>query len=311
MNSRQLHLFASLTAFAVVAGGLLAASSARAGVAGDAQVATASLTMSGDAGDYISQGRSFSFATPTDLFLAGTDATGTSVRIREISPGFTHWWELDFSAPDGEQLTPGTTYSGAARDAFRQPFHPGVDVSGDGSGCNTVSRSFEILDAKFGPNGYVESFHATFEQHCGANIPALRGEIQIANTAPAPPPALVQITIDPAGELGARGTATVHGTISCSVPPFNPYSASQAPTITVAVSEATKNGTVSLSNAAFPDACTPTPTRWTATTPLPYKGTPYVKGLATVAASTSIADPIYPMLADTASQAAEVQLKEG
>src|SRR5439155_17435526 len=132
--------------------------------------------------------------TPSDEFLAGTDATNTSVRIREISPDFSHFWELDLSAPDGERLTTGT-YAGAVRDAVHGPGQPGLDVFGDGRGCNALSGNFTVLEATYGPNRYIESFDATFEEHCEGNVPALRGEVRIANTSPPPPPAVVRITI--------------------------------------------------------------------------------------------------------------------
>jgi len=40
------------------------------------------------------------------------------------------------------------------------------------------------------------------------------------------------------------------------------------------------------------------------------KSLPFVKGTATVTASTTIADPIYPLLFDTGSQTAQVRLKD-
>jgi hypothetical protein len=304
---RSLHR-TFLGLFALVAASLLFVSSASATPAADTQVAAGSLVMISEPGDYVGQGQSYSYATPTDLFLAGTDVGGTGVRIREISPNFSHYWELDFSAADGQQLIPGT-YSNAVRDVSQGPGQPGLNVSGFG-GCNRLSGSFTVLDATFGPDGYVQSFDATFEQHCEGDVPALRGEVRIANTSPPPPRATVRITVDSAGQLGAHGTATVNGTISCSVPPFNPYAPMAAPIISVTVAEQTKSGDVSLGNAAFPASCTPTPTPWTATTPLPYKGTPYAKGFATVTASTTIADPIYPLLFDTGLVTTQVLLQE-
>jgi hypothetical protein len=46
------------------------------------------------------------------------------------------------------------------------------------------------------------------------------------------------------------------------------------------------------------------------TTPLPFRTTTYLKGVATVTASTQMADPIYPLLIATDSEAAAVQLTE-
>jgi hypothetical protein len=278
-------------------------------VDGDA-VAAGSLTMTSDVGDYVGQGQSYSFATPSDQLRAEvTGANDSTVQIFEISPDFSHSWRLVFSAPDGQQLMAGS-YPGAVRDVSRGPGQPGLDISGDGRGCNTLTGSFTVVNATYGPYGYVESFDATFEQHCEGNIPALRGEIRISNTMPPPPPATVHVSIDPTGELGAHGTATVHGTITCSVPPNDPFDPS-APMITLTVTEQTKNGTASFGTAAYPSACTPAPTAWQATTPLPYKGTPYVKGAATVTAATQIPDPIYPLLHDSDSETAGVQLTEG
>jgi hypothetical protein len=216
----SLLTFLGLLAF-VAAGSLLIASSASARPDADTQVAGGSLMMTSEPGDYVGQGQSYSYATPTDLFLAGTDVGGTGVRIREISPNFSNYWELDFSAADGQQLIPGT-YSNAVRNVSQGQGQPGLNVSGFGGGCNRLSGSFTVLDATFGPDGYVQTFDATFEQHCEGNVPALRGEVRIANTSPPPPRATVQITVDSAGQLGAHGTATVHGTISCSAPPSTP-----------------------------------------------------------------------------------------
>jgi hypothetical protein len=273
------------------------------------RVASASLTMTFDEGGQVGGPYFYSFSTPSDVFQAATDATNTTIRIRETSAHFDHNWGIDMSAPDGRQLGPGT-YTGAVRDIARGPGQPGLDVSGEGSGCNTLTGSFTVLAASYGPNGYVESFDATFEQRCQGTGPPLRGEIQITNTTPAPPPNTLQVTIDPTAQLAAHGTAIVHGTISCSVElrlPFDP----ELPLLFVSVTEKTKNGTSASATFSYPSACSPTPTPWTATTPLPLKGLPFVNGIATVTASTSIADPIYPLLTDTALPTAQVQLKEG
>ena len=120
----------------------------------------------------------------------------------------------------------------------------------------------------------------------------------------------MEITVDPTGELAAHGAVTVHGTISCSVElrlPFDP----ELPSLFASVTEETKNGTSASGNFSYPSACSPIPTRWTTTTPLPLKGLPFVKGTATVTASTTIADPVYPLLFDTGSQTTQIRLIEG
>src|SRR6266536_173113 len=95
---------------------------------------------------------------------------------------------------------------------------PGLSLVENGRGCNTVTASFTVLDAVYGANGYVQTFDATFEQHCDGLDPAARGEVHIAN--PPPPPAL---TLDLAVAAAAaastlNGNASVHGTATCNKP---------------------------------------------------------------------------------------------
>src|SRR6266550_2402925 len=52
------------------------------------RVASGSLTMTSDAGDYVGGGQSYSFDVPSDVFRAGSDATNGSVSVRETSPEF-------------------------------------------------------------------------------------------------------------------------------------------------------------------------------------------------------------------------------
>jgi hypothetical protein len=51
-------------------------------------------------------------------------------------------------------------------------------VYGNGAGCNDLTGSFDILAIRFGDAGRVKRLHATFEQHCEAATPALRGELR-------------------------------------------------------------------------------------------------------------------------------------
>jgi len=89
--------------------------------------------------------------------------------------GSNHFFFLDFAAPSGLPLTVGT-YTGATRFPFQALGEPGLDVSGDGFGCNTLTGSFTVLEAVYDANGVV-SFDATFEQFCGSPIP-IAGEIR-------------------------------------------------------------------------------------------------------------------------------------
>ena len=43
---------------------------------------------------------------------------------------------------------------------------PGITLSGDGRGCNTLKGRFEVLDVAYGSDGTVQRFAADFVQHC-------------------------------------------------------------------------------------------------------------------------------------------------
>lgn len=150
-------------------------------------VATGTLSISGSASDFISQGRSYSYSTSKgDAMTIAASSTGSAVHLQvDGHNGVT--WTLGFAAPgtvapiNGKPvvLVPGTY-----NDAHRMPQNgngPGLDLGGDGRGCNTVNGSFTIIDAVFGPPGYVQKFDATFVQHCEGLTPAASGEVHISN----------------------------------------------------------------------------------------------------------------------------------
>jgi hypothetical protein len=125
----------------------------------------------GDANDYVYSG--------TETVTQGkwsADYSASSIHIgvwpSDSSQGL--WWDLYF---DSSQLGAGLTtqvYQKAERWPFESTGHPGLDVSGDGRGCNTVTGSFEIEDLVVS-NGSLTSFTATFEHHCEGGSAALRG----------------------------------------------------------------------------------------------------------------------------------------
>jgi hypothetical protein len=172
---RILGVAVSLTA---AAGGLLVAGAA------DAQtVSTGTLSFSGDSGDYISQGKAYSYSISKGDGLTVSSSNGSLVSV-SVNAYNGDWWTLDIDAPGTAVLAPGT-YT----EAHRYPFNgtgPGLDLSGNGRGCNTLTGSFTVTKAVFGAQGYVQNFDATFEEHCEGGTPAVRGEVHISNP-PAPP----------------------------------------------------------------------------------------------------------------------------
>ena len=172
-----------------------------------------SFSFTSEAGDYIGGGQSRSFTPDTASFQSSSSQDNNHVggHLFPFDGGF---WFFDFSAPAGQPLVPGV-YEGATRYPFQATNVPGLSISGDGRGCNMLTGRFEVLEAVYGPFGYVERFHATFEQHCEGAPPALRGEVRIVN--PPPPPALtLNVVPSDKGTAGRFGSVTLGGRATCS-----------------------------------------------------------------------------------------------
>ncbi len=152
----------------------------------DAQtVHSGTVTFSGTTGDYITGGKSYSYSTASGDQLSTTASPDDSHVSIHVNGYKGDWWDLDFDAPGGQRLAPGTYQ------ATRYPFNgagPGLSLDGDGRGCNTLTGTFTVLRAVFGTSGYVQAFDATFEQHCEGGTAAARGEVHISNPTPPAPP---------------------------------------------------------------------------------------------------------------------------
>ena len=262
------------------------------------------LAMTSDPGDWVGQGGSYSFSTPGNLFFARSSEAGSDLTVTVQPDGSSAGeWVLEFAAPFGQQLVPGT-YTGAVRASERGTSLPGLDVSGEFRGCSSLTGSFTVLDATYEASGYVDSFHATFEQHCDGLAPALRGEVQVTNPPP-PPPIAASLTVDDTAQL-ARGGAAVHGTISCSRQPDPDTS-----TIVLDVSEPTKSGERTGSIVLGLGNCPTTPVPWSVTVPPSDPKSPFVKGTASVHAVAWLRDLFYGDFVDAASVSATTSLREG
>jgi hypothetical protein len=93
---------------------------------------------------------------------------------------------------------PGNT---AQRADFAQPGHPGLDVSFQNRGSNTLTGNFTITNVSFFTDGLgnqqVGSFAASFEQHSEGATPALFGQFNF--TAVPEPSTLALVGIAAAG----------------------------------------------------------------------------------------------------------------
>ncbi|MEQ8273873.1 MAG: hypothetical protein RMA76_40440 [Deltaproteobacteria bacterium] len=90
------------------------------------------------------------------------------------------WWNVTLGTNQlGVELAPGQ-YTDAMRASFADPGHPGLDVSGDGRGCNMLSGAFTIdtivtTTVAVGGEVEVDELTASWVQHCNFRPAALHG----------------------------------------------------------------------------------------------------------------------------------------
>ena len=146
---------------------------------------TTRLVMHSEPNDYVGAGLDYLY-TPADgnfsapIFFVSQDGKVNYVNIYFQGVGSNDFWFLSFGTNYlGTELKPGI-YNKAQRAPFASNGHPGLDVGGNGRGCNTLTGKFVILDAKFNYSvspPTVISFAAQFEQHCEGGPTALFGTI--------------------------------------------------------------------------------------------------------------------------------------
>ncbi|MFF4014038.1 hypothetical protein [Streptomyces sp. NPDC001843] len=261
-------------------------------------VTQGSFGFSGDQGDYISGGQSYAYSTASqDRLNITSDSAHNAVHLSTDGAN-GDWWYLDLAAPSGKALAPGT-YTGATRHPFNGPNEPGLDLSGNGRGCNTLTGEFTISDVEFGPQGYVKKLDATFEQHCEGGTAAARGEVHIDN--PAPPAELglgLAVALDGTAST-LNGKATLHGTVSCN----KPVKVDVSGNVTQVKKQKLIRGSFTTSVSCTPGA----PTAWTATA-VPTGDTPFQRGDVEVEGRATATDPDYAQPV-TASETVAVHLK--
>lgn len=143
------------------------------GVANTAPCMVASKAMYFDGNDYIYNGT----LTVTQAVWSDNAATN-SIAIHLDPSGQSQglWWDLDFDSRQlGTDLLPGV-YEMAERAPFASPDHPGLEVTGDGRGCNTLTGRFQVHYFELAPgNMKIQRALVSFEQHCEGGTNMLSG----------------------------------------------------------------------------------------------------------------------------------------
>lgn len=146
------------------------------------QASVAHLTLTATPHDWISGGRAVdNVYTSTDPLLiwhfANFHDIGTLAQPKADDVSFIfllnpskaaddQFAKLEFSTRAlGQALAVGTLYTNAERAAFASSGHPGLDVSYDHRGCNTLRGNFTVNQLTF-KGSAIATFGATFSQSC-------------------------------------------------------------------------------------------------------------------------------------------------
>jgi hypothetical protein len=170
----------------------------------------ARLTLHSQPGDFVGQGKDFDVEYFADRSIAFFGVVSQVIGAPPGQPAqvFFNLWGTQ---TDSAGLTFGTdkiplpiapgTYLNAERASFASPGHPGLDVTFQGNGCNTVTGMFRIDEITFGDFDVVHGqqniarFRATFEQHCEGAAPALFGTLFFDVAGPPQPVAAAPVPL--------------------------------------------------------------------------------------------------------------------
>lgn len=133
------------------------------------------LILQSEEGDYVGQGELRSFQAADGTF----SATRNGDPGVDVSFSGAESWYLDFAAPADAELQP-LLYPDAER--FNSATVSGLDVGGDGRGCNQVEGAFRVHEIVYGAGNAVDQFAADFVQHCEGDPRKLVGSIRVNAT---------------------------------------------------------------------------------------------------------------------------------
>lgn len=131
-----------------------------------ASVPQAHIEMKADAADYIQS--SGSWSTPAKHISVVWENGHLSAQVAG--------WTIEVKAPHGARLR-ARRYTNAIRYPFNAANQAGLDVSGNGVGCNEVTGEFTVHSVRYSSAGKLLSVRLSFEHHCEGGPAAVRGTL--------------------------------------------------------------------------------------------------------------------------------------
>ena len=146
------------------------------------------VVMHSEPGHWVGQGQSYDFPASYSLYndtiwMDPQDEIG-GVAL-QLTGGLGNW-HFELAGTNGESLVPGI-YSGATR--FATASSPGLDLGGEGRGCNQVGGDFIVYEIALEPGASsprLGKLAATFRHFCEGVPPVLYGSILYNSDYPLP-----------------------------------------------------------------------------------------------------------------------------
>jgi hypothetical protein len=137
-----------------------------------------------DVGDYIGAGQERLYTSTDTLF--SVNASGARMNLNLTGDDN---WHGEFVGMNTLTRLERGYYGDLTRAPFSNPTKGGLEWSGEGRGCNTLTGWF-VVDSVTYEGTTLTAIDLRFEQHCEGGVPALRGRVRWSasetSTAPGP-----------------------------------------------------------------------------------------------------------------------------
>jgi hypothetical protein len=136
---------------------------------------TGTVSFSGDAGEFVSSGKSWNLQSPSQQIKLTQNGPGDL----QVSFGQgEREFDASFSTDSGKRFET-KAYGRAERWGFASDGHAGLEISGDSRACNGIVGTFSVTKIEYTPDGKISRFAATFVQRCDDSKLSVRGTIDI------------------------------------------------------------------------------------------------------------------------------------
>lgn len=136
------------------------------------EIESATLSFSGDRDDYITEGENFNFIHQGNAFFTISALNQNQISFSLETP---ESWSFSLSVPASDGFRAGSSYK-ASRDAFSGDHFAGLELSGDGRGCNEIDAVFEIDSLQL-EEGVPVAARISFTQYCDSEKAKAQGMI--------------------------------------------------------------------------------------------------------------------------------------